>query len=164
MFAISGGIVKCGKALDQDMLGTLALNTLAILGVVVIVAMILERALSVLFEWRLWQNHLKDRGLRTPVALIVAVIIVFNLELNVFYFMFLGLNDGGNNSLDITATRDNTVQLLVSAALIAGGSKGAVLLFQGVLGFGRDAVDQRVAMAKQVRQGQTIDPAGGGLR
>ena len=146
--------------MSQDTLTTLALNTVAILGVVVIFAMILERALSLLFEWRIWEVHLKDKGLRTPVALAVAAIIVFSLDLNVFYFMFLGLKDGTS----IEVTRDDTVQLLVSAALIAGGSKGAMLLFQGVLKFGRESVDQRIALADQTRRGGTIDPAGGGLR
>ena len=32
-----------------------------------------------------------------------------------------------------------------TAAVIAGGSKGAILLFQGVLGFGREAVNARIA-------------------
>ena len=41
-----------------------------------------------------------------------------------------------------------------TAAVIAGGSKGAILLFQGVLGFGREAVKARSEARSSASKGE----------
>ena len=108
---------------------------LAALATLVILSMILERALSVVFEWGGWRDWIRAKHLRAPIALATA------------YWMCVW------GQFDVSAAASSKVNgyqdyfsfgTLVTAAVVAGGSKGAVLLFQGVLGFGRDAVNARV--------------------
>ena len=144
--------------MSNDMLVHLVRNLSAVLIVVVFVAMILERALSVLFEWRIWRKYCGSMALRTPVAFAVAAVIVVNLELNIFHFLFLGIDGetAGAPEALFRTERGNLLQLLVSAAIVAGGSKGAMRLFQGVLGFGRDAIERRIGAVSGTEQREAL--------
>ena len=88
---------------------------------VAVVSAIVERALSVVFESRAWVARHKKKP--TPKPLIV---VIFSVLICYFY------------QIDIMAVLMNHQQvslvgLLVSGALIAGGSKASIKLFRDVL-------------------------------
>lgn len=112
----------------QQVLGGLAL--------VVVVAMVLERALSVPFEWGLIKDFLDRSKLRAPLAFLAAWAVCWQMKFDLLAIL-------SNNKTEVWNAF--SIGVLVTAAVIAGGSKGAVLLFQGVLGFGKEAVDAAVA-------------------
>ena len=108
---------------------------LAALATLVILSMLLERALSVVFEWGGWRDWIRTKRLRAPIALAAS------------YWMCVW------GQFDVLATISTNVEgyqgyfsfgTILTATVVAGGSKGAILLFQGVLGFGRDAVNARI--------------------
>ena len=110
-------------------------NVLGALIMLVILSLILERALAVVFEWSVWREWLVAKKLRAPIALGVAYVICIWADFDVLSVLFAKENGYSG---------DFSLGPLITAAVIAGGSKGAILLFQGVLGFGRDAVKARV--------------------
>ncbi len=115
------------------------------IGFVVIAAFILERALAVPFEWGAIHDFLKCWKLRLPIAYLVAYVIAVEAKLDLVEVLA--------KASDPKATSQN-IGVIVTAAVIAGGSKGAILLFQGVLGFGRDAVAARIAFRDLQAKGQ----------
>ena len=110
-------------------------NILGGLVMLVILSLILERALAVVFEWGGWREWLAKKKLRAPIALGVAYAICLWADFDILSVLF---------AKDKGYSEDYSLGPLITAAVIAGGSKGAILLFQGVLGFGRDAVKARV--------------------
>ena len=109
---------------------------LGALALLVILAMLLERALAVIFEWSVLRDWLKEKRLRVPIALVASYTICVWGQFDVFSVVFA--KAGGYSGAFSFGT-------FATAAVIAGGSKGAILLFQGVLGFGREAVNARIA-------------------
>ena len=126
---------------------------IAALATLVILSLILERALSVVFEWGGWRDWIRAKHLRAPIALAAA------------YWMCIW---GQFDVLAAISTKVDGYQgyfsfgTLVTAAVIAGGSKGAILLFQGVLGFGRDAVNARVTAKATVSPAPAAGSASAG--
>lgn len=128
------------------------------LAAVVVAALILERALAVPFEWGPIHDLLKRFKLRAPIAYVVAYLICISAKLDLVVAM--SKEPGGEFS-------EISIGAFVTAAVIAGGSKGAILLFQGVFGFGRDAVaarlelrDLQAAGRVPVRNASARNPAG----
>jgi hypothetical protein len=123
-------------------------NLLLVLAVVVVFAMVLERAAVVLFEWSLW-NQLREKwpiGLNTPVAFIFALLICWHTQFDALLQVF---PQNGKTWVGFWS-----VGTFVTAGVIAGGSKGAIRLFQGILGFGKEAVDARVQLNKAISGAQ----------
>ena len=109
---------------------------IAALGTLVILSLILERALSLVFEWGGWRDWIRTKHLRAPIAFAAAYTMCVSGQFDVLAAISTEVN-GYQGMLSIGT--------FVTAAVIAGGSKGAILLFQGVLGFGRrDAVKARI--------------------
>ncbi len=125
-------------------------DILAAAAIVVLVAMILERALSVPFEWALLRDWLIRKKLRAPIALVLSYSICATAKFDIIAITFR--QPGGWSG-------ELALGTFVTAALIAGGSKGAILLFQGSLGFGRDAVEARVQLAGRFRPPTTGSPS-----
>lgn len=82
---------------------------LAALLTLVIVAMILERGLSVLFQWRWWKKYCDGLGLKTIVALAISWAICTKYGFDFFAMGF---------------AKDPSVSgYLVTAMFVSGGSK-----------------------------------------
>jgi hypothetical protein len=111
----------------QSVLGALAL--------IVVLAMALERALSVPFEWSVWSKWLEDKKLRAPIAFVVAWVICVQMQFDLLPIL---------TKADKAWQGTFAIGTFITAGVIAGGSKGAILLFQGLLGFGKQAVDARI--------------------
>lgn len=94
-----------------------------ILWFITALAFMIERALAVVFEHRWWLKirekfHLK--GIKEVIAVLVAYGVCSWAQFDALAIMF-GKNDS------------TTVTLLLTAMIIAGGSKGSVRLMQGYL-------------------------------
>jgi len=166
------------------------------LAIVVVFAMILERASAQLFEWSPWKN-MREKigpekyGLNTIFAFIFAWLICKHAEFDAILQVFpryapLDAMPAGAKVMELTGKAANiglvqiveqggvpvakvetklyqliwydgmSIGTIITAAVIAGGSKGAIKLFQGVLGFGREAIDAQIALKKHsqtVRRG-----------
>ncbi|MEP7030086.1 MAG: hypothetical protein ABI830_04055 [Pseudolabrys sp.] len=114
------------------------------LALVVVLAMFLERALSVVFEWGMWDEWLARNSLRAPITLVVSYVICSAMQLDLLHVV--GSKDAVPFSLLSVGT-------FLTAGTIAGGSKGAIALFQNVLNFSKGGtVAPREAKAAQKKQ------------
>ena len=120
-------------------------NVLAALALVVILAMLLERALALVFEWSLVRDWIRQKRLRVPLAFTASYIVCVWGHFDVFSVVF-AKPEGYSGALSFGT--------FATAAVIAGGSKGAILLFQGVLGFGREAVKARIEARSSASKGE----------
>ena len=100
----------------------------ASLGLIVVLAMILERALSVVFEWGVWDVWLAKTRLRAPITFLTAYVICSSLKFDIL--LVIAKKDPVTFSIFGVGT-------FLTAATIAGGSKGAITLFQEVLRFSK---------------------------
>jgi len=95
------------------------------LGQLVVLALILERGLYFLFDYRLWREFLSKYGLRGPISFGVAWFICWYYDFDIL-----------SRVLDPNAI--SQVGIFITAAIVAGGSIAAVRLFQDVLKFSRE--------------------------
>lgn len=113
------------------------LRVLSELAKLVVLAMLIERALILIFDYRWYQKKLSGKGLKVPISYVVSLIICAAYKFDILSELF----EPGNQS---------TMGIALTAAIVAGGSAGAITLFQGVLGFSKDAQ----AKAKEVKLAQ----------
>jgi len=87
---------------------------------IIVLAFFVERALSIVFEHRLFVERLGQSGLKEPIAFLVSLAIVR-------YWNF--------DALGIVFHADVTTWwgYLVTAAIVAGGSKASIKLFHDLL-------------------------------
>jgi len=103
-----------------------------VLATLVVVSFLLERALAFLFEWRLFVDTLGTRGVKEPIAFGVALFVCWYWQFDVL-------------SVVLRGERVGMIGFLVTAAVLAGGSKASLKLFRDVLG-----IENKYA--KQVRE------------
>lgn len=91
-----------------------------VLATITVLSFFVERALSIVFEHRLFVKSLDEKGLKEPIALIASFLVVklWNFD-----------------ALSIVLNSDKTSWLgyLITAAVISGGSKASIKLFHDVL-------------------------------
>jgi hypothetical protein len=100
---------------------------------IVVLSFLVERALAVLFENRWFVERFDSKGVKEPISVLVALGICR-------YWDF--------DAVSVILTRDKTHFLghLVTAGIIAGGSKASVKLFHDVLNIRSSAEKERQAM------------------
>ena len=91
-----------------------------VLIVIIVLAFLIERALSLVFEYRLFVNPLSDLGLKEPIAFVVSFAVVR-------YWNFDAL------SAIFQSDRASVWGFVITGAIIAGGSKASIKLFQDLL-------------------------------
>lgn len=108
--------------LDWDRLGE-------VLSTVVVLSILLERALAIVFEHRQFIPWLDKNGMKMPIAFVTSLIVCV-------FWKF--------DALSMIVLRDSTHPLgyVITAAVIAGGSKGSVKLFRDVLGWRSKAYEE----------------------
>jgi len=84
-------------------------SVIAALVTLAIVSIVLERALSVLFQWRWWKRYCNGIGLKTVVAFALSWAICTRYGFDVFAMMF--------------GKQAGTGGYLVTAMFVSGGSK-----------------------------------------
>lgn len=107
-----------------------------VLVAIIVLAFFVERALSVLFEHRLFVAHLGQKGFKEPIAFLVSFGIVQ-------YWNF--------DALGVVLHADATTWwgYALTAAIIAGGSKASIKLFHDLMSVRSSAA--KAAGAKAAR-------------
>jgi hypothetical protein len=103
-------------------------------GLIVLLAFIVERALAVIFESRKFVEATSDSAAKEIIASIVSIAICM-------YWQFDAI------SMIILSEKNRVAGYIVTGLVIAGGSKGAVKLFHDLLNVQSSAV--REAKAKK---------------
>jgi hypothetical protein len=83
-------------------------------------AIFLERALSLLFESRFFIRRFKEKSLKELIAFICGVIICWIWKFDALSFVF-------------PLEKTTIVGYIITGAIIAGGSKGSLILFRDFL-------------------------------
>jgi len=89
-------------------------NILGSLVLLVVMALFVERALAVLFEWRAWARRLDGRGLKTPVTVAACYAVCQAAGFDVLAMAF--------GSVPSVSGR------IVTALIVAGGAKKVIEL------------------------------------
>lgn len=91
-----------------------------VLTTITVLAFFVERALSIVFEHRVFVAKFNEKGVKEPIAFIVSLLVV---------------KYWGFDALGIIMHADKTTiwGYVITAAIIAGGSKASIKLFHDVL-------------------------------
>ena len=88
-----------------------------VLAAVVVLSFVVERALAIIFEHRLFVANLDEKGVKEPIAFAVSFFICFHWHFDVV-------------SVVLTSETTSLIGQILTAAVIAGGSKASLKLFQ----------------------------------
>lgn len=91
-----------------------------VLVTVIVLSFFIERALAIVLEHRLYVNHLKEKGLTEVIAFAVSFLVVR-------YWQFDAL------SILLRADEASLLGYIITAGIIAGGSKASIKLFHDLL-------------------------------
>lgn len=120
---------------------------------VVLIAMLVERALSLVFEADPIENVLKRRfsgyAMKEVIALGVSWLAVSQSQLDMLAVIRMAAPNDGFWS----------VGYFLTAAVVAGGSKGAMILFQDVLGFSKE--NRTLLAARRAASSAPMAPTAG---
>jgi len=97
-------------------------RTFEVVAAVVVLSLLVERALAPLFEHRAFIRRFDKRGVKEPLAFLVALAVCLYWEFDAV-------------SMVILRPKVSLAGEVLTAAIVAGGSKGSVKLFRDVLGF-----------------------------
>jgi hypothetical protein len=85
--------------------------------VLFVVAIMLESALAIIFNWRVFLALFDGRGMRTVISVVLALIVTWNFDLDVLSDLIKIYGGGGSKG-------DSTLGKIVTAFILAGGSSG----------------------------------------
>lgn len=108
----------------------------------IVFAMLLERALYFLFDYSLWRDAIKGRKIKAPITIAVAWFACYYYDFDILTPML----DPMAGSTDFG--------VFITALIVAGGSAGAMILFQDILKFSRTArerIQEEQAMEHRVK-------------
>jgi hypothetical protein len=93
-------------------------KSLAALTMLFVLAVLLENAFALLFNWRVFQAYFSARGVRTIIMVAVSLLLVFQLPIDIVAGLIAAYttNDGVPDSGPLTK--------VVTALILAGGSSG----------------------------------------
>ena len=98
-----------------------------VLGTIVILSMLVERALAPIFEWKKFLDFQKRTGgVKEPIALVLSITLVWWYGFDALAILF-------------SHEETNWIGYFITGAIVAGGSKGSIALFRGWLGWKSDA-------------------------
>lgn len=92
-----------------------------VLAAVVVLSFVVERALALVFEHRWYVARYSERGFKAPIAFAFSIAICLHWDFDLV-------------SVLLTNEKTAFIGKILTAAVIAGGSKASIKLFQDVLG------------------------------
>ncbi len=123
-----------------------------VIGLVVLLAFMVERSLAFIFESDLYERFDKVHpAVKEVVALAFALVICYWADFDAFSA--------------ILAQKSNLFSTFLTGLLVAGGSKGAIKLVQGYLGITKDIISVDIASkqtAAQMKAAAVASAAGDG--
>ena len=111
-----------------------------VLVAIVVVAFLLERALALLFETRVFIKHAQGKSLKELIAFAVGVLVCWYWDFDAFSMIFL--------KEEVTI-----LGVVITGGIVAGGSKASVKLFRDLLGFKSTAEADRKMSAQAEQKG-----------
>lgn len=99
----------------------------------IVLSFFVERALAILFEHRAFVQRLDQKGIKEILALIVSYAVVQGVEFDIFAIVF-------------HLEHSSKLGYVMTAAIIAGGSKASVKLFHDILGIKSKALQEKAAL------------------
>lgn len=87
---------------------------------IMVVSVVLERALSIIFEHRLYVKYIDQKGFKEVISFIIALIVCIGWNFDAI-------------SMILTSDETKVAGEIITAGIIAGGSKGSVKLFREIL-------------------------------
>lgn len=99
----------------------------------IVLSFFVERALALLFEHRAFVQRLEQKGIKEILALIVSYAVVQGVEFDIFAIVF-------------HLEHPSKWGYVMTAAIIAGGSKASVKLFHDILGIKSKALQEKAAV------------------
>lgn len=103
-----------------------------VLFTIVVLSFIVERALSILFESRFFLDRFEGKSLKELIAFAVSALICWQWEFDAI-------------SILLVQEKMSIYGEIITGAVVAGGSKGSVKLFQDVLNIKSKAAKERSA-------------------
>src|SRR5262245_40101672 len=95
---------------------------------VVLLAFLIERALAVVFEWNVIEAYMERFDLKPVIAALLSIALCYALKLNAVGAL-------GDENSPLQSKQYDWLGFVLTGLVVAGGSAGAVKLFQDVLGF-----------------------------
>ena len=108
-----------------------------VLATIIVLSFFVERALSIVFEHRLFLKSLDEKGLKEPIALVASFMVV-----RVWNFDAL--------SIVLNSDKVSWLGYLITAAVISGGSKASIKLFHDVLNTKSTALRAKLQVKSKV--------------
>ena len=93
---------------------------LEVLAAVVVLAFVVERVLSLIFEHRLYVDHLEAKGFKELIAFVVSLLVCIYWDFDII-------------SVVLTSETTSIIGQIITAGVIAGGSKASMKLFHDVM-------------------------------
>jgi hypothetical protein len=106
-----------------------------VLAAVVVLAFVVERGLALLFEHRWYVSRFDKKGFKEPIAFLVALLICWYWDFDLV-------------SVLLTNDKVRFVGEILTAAVVAGGSKASIKLFH-------DLMDVRSSAAKAAKTAES---------
>ena len=91
-----------------------------VLALIIVLSFFVERALSIVFEHRLFVSNLNEKGLKEPIAFLTSLGVVWYWKIDAL-------------SVVLHADKASFWGYVITAAIISGGSKASIKLFHDLL-------------------------------
>lgn len=108
---------------------------------IVIMAFLLERALALLFESRVFINHVQGKSFKELIAFVVAALVCWFWDFDALSMIFL-------------KSKVTIYGAVITGAIVAGGSKASIKLFRDIMGFKSTAEAARLAAEEAEEKGK----------
>ena len=119
----------------------------SILAVFLVISLVFETALSPLFNWRVFAQHFEGRGVKTPITIVAAVVLLWSYDIDIFQQLVASFRVPANDlSAPMAAVESSVFGRVMTGFLVAGGS-GAIFNIFAKLGLRNPAELQKKANA-----------------
>ena len=108
---------------------------LEVMAAVVVLSFVVERGLALIFEHRWYVARFKQTGLKAPIAFGVSLLICINWDFDLV-------------SVLLKSEAVGFVGMLLTAGVIAGGSKASIKLFRDLMDVQSDAARDATSTGK----------------
>jgi len=132
--------MKGGEIMDPNLFYVDWERLFEVLVAIVVVAFLLERALALLFETRVFIKRAQGKSLKELIAFVVGVLVCWYWDFDAFSMIFL------KEQVTIPG-------VVLTGGIVAGGSKASVKLFRDLLGFKSTAEADRKMPAQAEQKG-----------
>ena len=124
-----------------------------ILAVFLVISLVFETALSPLFNWRVFAQYCEGRGVKTPVTILAAVVLLWSYDIDIFQQLVTAFQNTAQSALESSEVTSSFFGRVITGFLVAGGS-GAIFNIFSKLGLRNPAQLQQ--KAKEARSAAAV--------